>query len=45
MTEELITSGFLMNNTRRQSLDAAPGLAFNLTERATLQLGYNFNQG
>lgn len=43
-TEELITSGFVMNNTRRQSLQAAPGLAFNLTERATLKLSYNYNE-
>jgi uncharacterized protein (PEP-CTERM system associated) len=42
--EELTASGFLMNRSRRQSLRAAPGLDFNLTERALLKLGYAFNQ-
>jgi hypothetical protein len=42
--EELTASGFLMNRSRRQSLRAAPGLAFNLTERALLKLGYAFTQ-
>jgi hypothetical protein len=43
LNEELITSGFVMNRTRRQAFNAAPGLAFNLTERASLQVGYGFN--
>jgi hypothetical protein len=42
--QELITSGFIMNNSRRQSLQAAPGLSYNLTERASLQMGYAYNQ-
>ncbi len=41
--EELITSGFVMNNSRRQSLNAAPGLSYDLTERASLQLGYAYS--
>jgi hypothetical protein len=44
INEELITSGFVMNRTRRQALNAAPGLAFNLTERAILQMGYSYSQ-
>jgi hypothetical protein len=42
--QELITSGFIMNNSRRQGLQAAPGLSYNLTERASLQMGYAYNQ-
>lgn len=44
LAEELITSGFVMTQTRRESLQAAPGLAFNLTERALLKMGYAYNQ-
>ena len=44
LNEELITSGFVMNRTRREALNAAPGLVYNLTERATLQLGYGYSQ-
>jgi hypothetical protein len=44
MTEELTSSGFVMNNSRRQALDAAPGLSFALTERASLQVGYAYNR-
>jgi hypothetical protein len=44
LNEELIASGFIMNRTRRQALQAAPGLTFNLTERALLQLGYGYFQ-
>jgi hypothetical protein len=43
-TEELATSGFVMNNSRRQALLAAPGLSYALTERASLQLGYTYSQ-
>jgi len=42
--QELITSGFVMNRTRRQSLSAGPGLSYSLTERATLSLGYSYYQ-
>jgi hypothetical protein len=42
--DELQASGFVMNRTRRQALGAAPGLEFNLTERALLQTGYAFNR-
>jgi hypothetical protein len=42
LLEELSSSGFVMNRSRRQAFDAAPGLTFNLTERATLQVGYDF---
>lgn len=42
LNEELIASGFIMNRTRRQAFQAAPGLAFNLTERTLLRLGYAF---
>ena len=44
LLEELSSSGFVMNRSRRQAFDAAPGLNFNLTERATLQLGYDFTK-
>jgi hypothetical protein len=44
LNEELISSGFIMNRSRRQAFDAAPGLDFNLTERALLRLGYSFNR-
>jgi hypothetical protein len=42
--EELATSGFVMNRSRRQAFNAAPGLTFNLTERAALQVGYDFTR-
>jgi hypothetical protein len=44
LNEELTASGFVMNRTRRQAVRAAPGLSFNLTERALLQLGYGYNK-
>ncbi|MFZ2087114.1 MAG: hypothetical protein WAU47_00940 [Desulfobaccales bacterium] len=44
LNEELISSGFIMNRTRRQALEAAPGLEFNLSERALLRAGYRFNR-
>lgn len=44
LDEELLASGFIMNRTRRQALNAAPGLEFALTERAFLQWGYGFNR-
>jgi len=44
LNEELISSGFIMNRSRRQAFEAAPGLEFNLTERALLRLGYGFNK-
>ncbi len=44
LDEELLASGFIMDRTRRQALDAAPGLEFYLTERAILQANYGFNQ-
>jgi hypothetical protein len=44
LNEEISTSGFVMNRSRRQAFDAAPGFAFNLTERATLQTTYDFNR-
>ena len=44
LNEELLASGFVMNRSRRQAFQAAPGLEFNLTERALLRLGYAFNK-
>lgn len=44
LTNELETSGFIMNRSRRRAFDAAPGLSFNLTERALLQVTYDFNR-
>jgi hypothetical protein len=43
-TEELTASGVVINRSRRQGLQAAPGLVFNLTERASMQMGYNYSQ-
>jgi len=40
--EELTASGYIMNRSRREALRAAPGLAFNLTERAIFKAGYAF---
>ncbi len=42
--EELQASGFVMNRSRREAIRAAPGLAFNLTERSLLRLSYAFNK-
>ncbi|MEJ2070224.1 MAG: outer membrane beta-barrel protein [Syntrophobacterales bacterium] len=44
LRQELLESGFVMNRTRRQAFDAAPGFEFNLTERALLRGNYAFNR-
>ena len=44
LQEELLASGFIMDRTRRQAINAAPGVEFALTERAFLQWGYGFNR-
>jgi hypothetical protein len=44
LAEELTASGFIMNRTKREAINAAPGLAFDLSERALLKMGYAFNQ-
>ena len=42
LQEELLTSGEVMNRTPRQSIQAAPGVTYNLTERLAATANYNF---
>ena len=44
LREELQASGYIMNRTRRQAMQAAPGLEFALSERALLRWGYGFDR-
>ena len=42
LTEELLTSGLIMTRTPRQSIQAAPGVTYALTERLAATVNYNF---
>jgi len=44
LQEELLASGFIMDRTRRQAFQAAPGVEYSLTERAVLRWGYGFKR-
>ncbi len=43
LQQELITSGFVMTRTPRQSYVLGPGLTYALTERLSATAGYQFN--
>ena len=42
LTQELLTSGLAMNRTPRTSIMANPGVTYNITERLTGTVNYNF---
>jgi hypothetical protein len=44
LREELLTSGLVMSRTPRQSFMAAPALTYNITERLSGAVNYNFNR-
>ncbi len=44
LTEELLTSGLVMNRSPRQSFAVGPGITYNLTERLLATASYNFNR-
>jgi hypothetical protein len=44
LREELMTSGLVIGRTPRQSLYAAPGITYNITERLLATASYSFNR-
>jgi hypothetical protein len=44
LQEELTASGLIMSRTPRQSIVLGPAVAYNITERLTATVNYNFNK-
>jgi hypothetical protein len=44
LQEEFLVSGLIMTRTPRQSILAAPGITYSLSERLAATLNYNFNR-
>ena len=45
LLEELLASGLVMGRSPRTSILANPGMTYNITERLSSTVNYNFNQG